>query len=61
MNACAAPSRGGSHDDQLVATDPDMPVGNGSNDRCAQVERTFPRIQHDEVVAEPVHLEKRRA
>ncbi len=45
--------------DQLVAADAALAVGDGAHLRFRRRERRRTRLDHDEVVAEPVHLEKR--
>ncbi len=47
--------RGLEHD-ELVAADAFLAVGDGAHRVRAKHERARPRIDHDEVVAEPVHL-----
>ncbi len=45
-------------DEQLVAADPGVPVGNGAYRLAVERQRLSARIEHDEIIAEPVHLEK---
>ena len=42
--------------DDLIAADALFPVGDGAHRIRLKPERMRPRIEHDEVVAEPVHL-----
>ena len=42
--------------DQLIAADPAMAVGQGARRRSIDRHRLAPSVDHDEVVAEPVHL-----
>ena len=46
--------------DQLVAAHAQPAVGDGAAARWRQVERRRARVEHDEIVAQPVHLEERR-
>ena len=43
-------------DDELVAADAGPPVGDPLRQRRVEGERPGTRVDHDEVVAEPVHL-----
>ena len=44
--------------DQLIATDAGMPVGQSAHLRAGQRQRGFARVEHNKIVAQPVHLEK---
>ena len=44
--------------DQLIAANPLAPVGDGAGARGIDRDRLIARIDHHEVVAEPVHLVK---
>ena len=46
----------GLHCHNLVAADAGAPVRDGAHARAIERERRPPRVEHDEVVAEPVHL-----
>ena len=46
--------------DQLVAADAQPAVGDGAAALDRQVERRRAAVEHDEIVAQPVHLEERR-
>ena len=46
--------------DQLVAAHAQPAVGDGTPARRRQLERSPARVEHDEIVAQPVHLDERR-
>ena len=46
------------HDD-LIAADAEPPVGDGARGRGVQRKPLFARVEHDEIVAQPVHFQER--
>ena len=49
----------GLDDDQLVAADAGAPVGDRRRPRRRQVEPPRPRVEHDEIVLQTMHLHER--
>jgi hypothetical protein len=45
--------------DHLIASDPGAPIGERAYTPRADGYRATAKIEHDKIVAEPVHLEKR--
>ena len=50
--------RGGRHEQDLVAADPEAAIGEPPDLLRSEIQRTTCRVEHDEVVAEAVHLGK---
>ena len=45
--------------DQLIAADPGMPIRHGSRAFAVDRNRIAARVEHDKIIAEAVHLQKR--
>ena len=59
IRSCAAGCRAPFEQNDLVAADPGMPVGQRPRARGTDRDRIAAAIEHDEVVAEAVHLQER--
>ncbi len=53
--------RGGFEQDELVAADAEATIGNAFELRLGQRQRRFPRVDHDEIIAQPCILRKGKA